>query len=210
MKELTEIRQGWTWPKTDTNCWRYMNRYPDVPGQVSQKVQKHHTVVQAGGNCGFYVKQYAELFQRVYTFEPDPVNFYCLTVNVTDHNVIKSQSCLGHDHGLLDLNRNQKNVGKNHVCRDNARYPTVMIDDLALDRCDLIHLDIEGYEYYALLGARKTIEQHAPVIVVEVWDQLNDRYEPDINSKMEKWLTDRGYVFTEVIGEADRVYKFST
>jgi len=166
-------------------------------------------MVQAGGNCGFYVKQYAKLFQRVYTFEPDPVNFYCLTVNITDHNVIKSQSCLGHDHGLLDLTSNQKNVGKNHVCRDNARYPTVMIDDLALDRCDLIHLDIEGYEYYALLGAQKTIDQHGPVIVVEVWDQLNDRYETNINSKMEKWLTDRGYVFTEVIGEADRVYKLN-
>jgi hypothetical protein len=62
--------------------------------------------------------------------------------------------------------------------------PTLLIDDLNLDRCDFIHLDIEGYEYFALQGAEQTIKKHGPIIAVEkaghearyglTWDHIQD------------------------------------
>ncbi len=41
------------------------------------------------------------------------------------------------------------------------------LDDLALRRCDLIKIDIEGMEYGALLGAREMIARHRPFIYFE-------------------------------------------
>jgi hypothetical protein len=42
------------------------------------------------------------------------------------------------------------------------------IDDLGLDDCGLIYLDVEGYESKVIRGAVETIERCKPAIGVEV------------------------------------------
>lgn len=42
------------------------------------------------------------------------------------------------------------------------------LDDMAIGRCDLMKLDIEGAEYLALQGAVDTIERYRPVILSEI------------------------------------------
>ena len=42
--------------------------------------------------------------------------------------------------------------------------PVLSIDQLGLNNCDLIHLDIEGGEYDALMGAEHTIKRFGPLI----------------------------------------------
>lgn len=200
-----EIRNGWYWPKTDVSCWAFMQRYPDLPQTIAEFVLQKRVVVQAGGNCGFYPKQYAKLFDTVYTFEPEWLNFYCLNLNVPESNVIKNQSCLGNSHQLVNLAIKEKNRGKNYV-KGVGNYPTYKIDDLNLTICDLIHLDIEGFEYYALQGASETITRCRPVIVVEMWDQLSNRFEEDINAKTENLLTSFGYSYSQTLHDSDKVY----
>ena len=84
--------------------------------------------------------------------------FYCLNLNVTSPNVFKYQSCLGNSRDLVALKIKAKNRGKNFV-NGSGVIPTLLIDDLNLEVCDLIHLDIEGYELFALQGAIKTIKK---------------------------------------------------
>jgi FkbM family methyltransferase len=200
-----ELRDGWVWPRTDVSCWAFMQRYPVLPRTITELVPHKRVVVQAGGNCGFYPKQYAELFDTVYTFEPDWLNFYCLNLNVPESNVVKNQSCLGNHHQLVNLHIKEKNRGKNYVA-GVGRYPTYCIDDLDLAVCDLIHLDIEGYEYYALQGAAQTIAACRPVIVIEMWDQLDNRFEENINAKTEELLLGHNYTYLKTLHESDKVY----
>jgi len=203
-----EQRQGWWWPRTDQRCWDYMQTHPDVPQLITEfvPVDQRRVVVQAGGNCGFYPRQYAQLFDRVYTFEPDWLNFYCLNLNVPDSNVVKIQSCLGDIHQTVGLSIKSVNRGKNFVDGAGA-YPVLRIDDLALDQCDLIQLDIEGYEYYALLGAIDTIKKFHPVITVEVWDQLKNRFDHNINQKLDDLLKSLGYDLVKILYDSDRIYQ---
>lgn len=63
--------------------------------------------------------------------------------------------------------------------------PTVSIDGLELPGCDLIKLDIEGAEIWALRGAERTIKTHAPVVVME------DKHDP--HHRAADWLRLRGY-----------------
>jgi hypothetical protein len=59
-----------------------------------------------------------------------------------------------------------------HRIADANRFhiPMLAIDSLNLDACDLIQLDVEGYEQFAIQGARRTIEAHRPVIIAERFD----------------------------------------
>ena len=181
-----------------------MQGAPDTPEIISSYVDNKRVVVQAGGNCGFYVKKYAELFEIVYTFEPEPVNFYCLNLNVTTPNVLKFQACLGSEHQTVGLDNIMDDVGATHVSGVGS-VPTFLIDDLNLTACDLIHLDIEGYELKAFNGARKTIEKFKPVICFEFHDAWAARYSYGLN-ELEDFLKWYGYQF---IGTAhnDRIYK---
>lgn len=211
MIDHVEIRNGWYWPKSDKRCWEYMLSHPDVPQLVASYVKKKNrkVVIQAGGNCGFYPKQYADLFETVYTFEPDWLNFYCLNLNVPNSNVIKNQSCLGNEHKLVNLNIKEVNRGKNYV-NGNGIYPVYKIDDLNLENCSAIQLDIEGFEYYALLGAVNTINKFKPVIVLEIWDQLKNRFENDINTLTYNLLKDLNYEHVNTIHESDKVFIFKS
>jgi hypothetical protein len=81
-----------------------------------------------------------------------------------------------------------------------------MIDDLNLECCDLIHLDIEGYELHALMGARNTIEKHQPLIVLEYYEPWAKRYNTSL-IEIESFLSNCGYVFLEDC-YGDRIYHY--
>ena len=201
IQELVEMRashldilHGLYWPKHDSGGWETAHQYPvtqdyfdnliKIVDDSSNQHQKNsensrQVMVQAGGNCGQYVKQYAKYFKTVYTFEPDPLNFVCLTLNSPD-NVVKSQSCVGNEKKFIALEpfkhpSHDYHNGGIHVSGQGT-LPTTIIDELDLPACDLIQLDIEGYEYFALLGAIKTIEKYHPVIVVEWFEAWAARY----------------------------------
>jgi len=151
----------------NSSCWQLLNIFPDVPKKISEYVTHKRVVVQAGGNNGLYVKQYAELFETVYTFKPVPELFYCLNRNVTNDNVFKFQACLGNKHDQVGIgNKIDNNAGSANVFSSGVT-PTLTIDDLGLQNCDLIHLDIEGFEFFALNGGGNTINKFKPVIVIE-------------------------------------------
>lgn len=203
MEDLIELRDGWYWPKSDIGCWEYLNQYYDVPEKCSALVKNRRVIIQAGGNCGFYVRPYAKMFEHVYTFEPNALNFYCLNKNVPALNVTKIQSCLGSSNQLVGL-RERKNSGRHSVEVDavTRTIPTLTIDNLGLEICDLIHLDIEGYELFALHGAKDTIAQCKPTIILESVDN-NQKFNYS-NQDIVDFLKPFGYknvgsVYTDLI-----------
>ena len=93
------------------------------------------------------------------------------------------------------------NAGSQNVI-GNGIIPTMLIDDLNLPGCDLIQLDLEGYEFYALQGGIETIKKYNPVIVIEtVW---SERYGITLH-QVENWLKNLGYLGV-VTFDANKVY----
>ncbi len=157
---------AWTGPKEDwENC--------HLP-TVKEHVKNFRGVVQAGGCLGMYPRLYAEMFERVYTFEPCPFNFHALVQNCQKINIVKTQAALGDRRGLCCVERGDRcNVGQQSIALafrpevPGAYFPMMRLDDMVFAHVDLLHLDVEDMEYQALAGSVETIKKHKPVILAE-------------------------------------------
>lgn len=195
--DVTEYNGIW-WPTACKRARQYSDMTAGDIDSIMKMVAGRDVVVQAGGNVGVWPKAFAKEFKAVYTFEPDYTNFRCLNLNCTESNIIKIQAALGERSGFVGLERQANNCGA-HSVSGVGIIPTLRIDDLGLTACDLIQLDIEGYELNALKGAIQTITTFHPLIVVE--DKgLSDKY-GTIEGDIAYWLIEIGY------GECARLHR---
>jgi|688.fasta_scaffold06958_10 FkbM family methyltransferase len=210
MKNEVVVKEGgWIWPKKDERSWQGQIKQKELAQYILPYVVKNDVMIQAGGNCGFILSTFVPYFNNIYTFEPDPINFYCLNQNVTAPSVIKMQCCLGKESTPVAVQHLQRGIGEGidiggvHVSGVGFT-PTIVIDKLNLQACDLIQLDIEGYELNALLGAVETIKKYKPVLCIEFCENWLNRYEATSDS-VETLLVELGYKHVESY-QADRIY----
>ena len=153
--------QNWLTIAQDDGAWDGVrDDWPTHNSKILEHVKRFDTVVQAGGHQGLYPRLLSDMFKFVYTFEPDPINFHCLVNNCQKDNIFKFNSALGDKHTMVCMNEPAKdlttmkdNSGMNSIDVDKiGNTPQLMIDDLNLNSCDLIWLDVEGYEIRALTG----------------------------------------------------------
>jgi FkbM family methyltransferase len=186
-----------------------------APEQSSLFADRHDVMIQAGGNAGFYVEKYARLFKTVYTFEPLPLLFYCLNLNVKTDNVFKFNCCLGKTNELVSMVDNTLmpglgNGGSHVDTNPNTikNTPQLRIDDLNLQICDLIQLDMEGYELNGLLGGIETIKRCKPTIILEDPTVWASRFNSSQN-QIEELLSNLNYIFVGTVPcNNDYVYKY--
>jgi FkbM family methyltransferase len=175
--------------------------------------------IQAGGNLGIFAKRLARDFDHVYTFEPDHYNFRALCKNAPEANIFKLQAALGEYPGPINFclerrdGRKVTHEGTHHVATyvDQTGHvatlpgpvPMLRLDDLGFRFCDLLYLDVEGFELPALLGAAETIAHCRPVIAVEINKQSElAGFQP---SDIVEAITRHGYRAAASVG-SDRVF----
>jgi FkbM family methyltransferase len=177
------------YPWTTTTKWllpadelMMQNQFAIMDQQIDEVLRhctKKRICVQAGGAFGMYPLRLAYHFHRVHTFEPLAENFTCLARNIDDqkHNIEARQVALWNtdETVYMEYSKPKKNsYGAHHVvkaaidCKHALRPTTgVRLDFYGFEHVDLIWLDIEGSELYALEGARETIDLWRPTIVIE-------------------------------------------
>ncbi len=209
MKNKVTLKENkWVWPIIDENSWEGQNNLTELSNKILPFLKSKKLMVQAGGNCGFLLSTFIEHFDTIYTFEPDPVNFYCLNQNVTSPKVIKLQSCLGNvpypvkTQQLIREGR-KHDIGGVHVNGDGVT-PTLTIDSLNLPYCDLIQLDVEGYELNALKGAVKTINKFNPVLCIEFCEKWLNRYDTS-SQHIFDFMSEINYIEVESYG-VDKIF----
>ena len=189
------------WPKADRGLFGQVTfQVIPVDGPIKDLAQDTHiwmnmisersVVVQAGGAAGMYPVFYANHFETVYTFEPETDNFTCLEYNCKNlKNVIYKNAGLGSAAGTATLAKiAPQNAGMHRIVDPATLNPNVpqeilstielvTIDSLNLDRCELLHLDVELHELEALRGAEETINRCKPIIVVETGGRPSPAHE---------------------------------
>lgn len=201
---MLDTRQ-WRWAEFSGSqeCLKWCRRDLEALDVAVKLTRKRNAAVQAGGNLGVFPKALSAVFRTVYTFEPDAGLFASMIKNAPERNIIKLQAAVGctHEQVSMECSRRYKkhlapHEGVTHVVGSGI-IPTLRIDDLGLSECDLIYLDIEGYEYFALQGAVETIRAFRPVIGVEV--NANVKYSGHSAQELRELILSFGYQCAEKI-----------
>lgn len=198
-----------------------INDWNNYWSKVIDIVPNKNCVVQAGGHFGLYAIILSKMFNEVYTFEPENNNFHCLTVNCLKNvrpNIYKFEAALGATSGSTYI-EHAYTSGQHRINHDGLvdhrdelfnrtfyiKKPILNIDSLCLESCDLIFLDLEGYEPYALIGALETIKKYRPVIFVENYFDGQEK----LNSTLDMLINLYGYqYYTDIDVPNNRVLKY--
>lgn len=151
---------------------KYVDDMQFLLSLVPPKARKR-ACVQAGGHVGLWPLRLAPRFRKIYTFECDPLAFEALARNVQGREIAAYPYALGERRETKNFSyyTGRTAVGTMEDVKAEGDLMTqvqvVTIDELEEDVAAIV-LDIEGYEPWALRGARETIERCRPLIMCEM------------------------------------------
>jgi len=157
----------------------------EVPRRVLAQV-RGKDVIDGGAYIGDSALVLEELEPRaIYAFEPLEENFKLLneTIRINGlRNVVPLKMGLGTAKGVMSVTPFGSASFRSDIFGGGPgeREETTSIDDFVAERkasVGLIKLDVEGSELDVLMGAKKTIEEHKPVLIVSVYHRGRDFFE---------------------------------
>ena len=130
-------------------------------------------IIHAGAGFGDFLPALKDC-NRVFVFEPNPLMYQCSLETIRLNN-LTNVSLYTHAIGAHDGKSTLKNIDKYGIemgprseIGDGIRVEMIKLDTFITKKIDLIHLDLEGYEFEALKGAKELIERDKPIIVLEI------------------------------------------
>lgn len=203
------IRQdpsGWWFAKDDS----YFPRFVAGPAPKKNGFMREHLLeafkhvrawdfaVDVGSHVGFWAWDMAQRFKQVVCFEPVKANYECLVKNVAEFDNLKLHNvAVGDVAATCTVHADRQrpgNSGSYYVMPDaTGSVDMVTLNQMALPGCDLLKIDVEGFELNVLKGATEVLQTYRPVIIMECTDRkFRGRYEiPE--GAAQRWLQKRGY-----------------
>ena len=166
----------------------------------SKYINKESVVLDIGANIGTHTLWFAQNSKIVMAFEPQRYAFQMLCANMA-LNSIQNADCkqlgVGSTREIIEVAfidpETENNFGglslQDHsiekvreekgIHLDGEKIAVCKIDDMGLQECDFIKIDVEGMEPDVLVGGRTTILSLRPYIYMEIdreknMDLLND------------------------------------
>jgi len=161
--------------------YQFYKRFSDrhVGALLKEFINPGMTVIDVGANIGFYTAFMANIVGekgRVYAFEPLPHNFNLLKKYNKSNNVTLVQAAVGDTTGEIVLYVSDKlNVDHRTYETDEKRekinISSYRLDDyLKNEKVDFIKMDIQGFEYHALLGMKNVLQSNPGIkVLMEFW-----------------------------------------
>ncbi len=151
---------------------------------IKNLIQPNSVILDIGANIGFYSLFFSKFISNkglVIAFEPDETNFTHLqasTKNIENIQIFKYAISDSTDEINLYLS-NKMNVD-HHTYDDGENRESIKVQSISIDdflkiyypqlTVDFIKIDIQGFDYFALLGMKKTILKTDNLVIVgEYW-----------------------------------------
>lgn len=197
-----KLYKDYYFPDYDTECHPAVFKEAWKIPEIIFKCKGVDNCIQAGGNVGVFPIILSNFFNRVFTFEPDMLNYNCLVNNINKHsinNVVHKYCGLGNKITKAEVFQpeNVGNCGSLALTEKEEGEVNIMTLDSLINsslKIDLIYLDIEGYERKALEGAVNIIKEHKPVIVLENKGLIPEfgpvKFKPEGSEELRHWMVD--------------------
>ena len=202
-------------PNEDKTYDQYLAKYDHY--QAAQRnraltqVNNWNLAIDIGANIGLWSRDLTNYFDKTICFEPNSNCIEYLKKNITIEKAIIYNHALGsknEDKELfapvnsggssfinnvkIDYNSDGSKIYGKWPQRTKKQLVKVKkLDDFKFSKVDFIKIDVQGYEYEVLKGAKKTLGINSPIICLE------EEY-PE-NSKTIKFLENQNYQIVDVI-----------
>ncbi len=159
---------------------------------------------------------------KVFSFEPAPQNFEILQKNIKQNhlkNVVANQSAIGDMNGKIKLYLSNTNAGWHkvfpkqfvdyEVSDKNIDVEICSLDKEFIDKkIDFIKMDVEGYEWNAIKGGKKILEENQDIKLIFEFFPMALRANNVKPDTVLRYLLDVGF-HIYVIDENMRLLDFS-
>jgi FkbM family methyltransferase len=140
-------------------------------------VKSRRTAVDIGAHVGLWSWFMARDFRQLEAFEPSEKARACWQRNMIDRpNAYIHPHAVGDKAGLCSLVNKMATSSGGAQIVPGSDLTVVTLDAVGLTDVDFIKLDCEGYEIFALEGARKTLEEFRPCVIVEQKPGMTERF----------------------------------
>lgn len=157
------------------------------------KIKPQTTIIDIGTNFGYPALEFSRRVGpngKVFCFEPLPENFRKLKYHVQENNLKNINLfpiALGNSHSEIEMelgspnNAGQAKIISSKKSQENKKLKNIKVQQIPLDsfideknisKVDLLKIDVEGYEYKVLQGAKKLLQRDHPYLFIEVSDLL--------------------------------------
>lgn len=164
-------------------CIEYMDVYEYRTIQLFKKyVKKGDTVIDIGANIGLTSIFFSTIASNVFSFEPNPIAFELLEHNLKTNDITNVECYnigVGNENKKSTITHYADNMSGGYVSEhhkinqnDHATSDITLarLDDIEWIKdfgCNLMKIDVEGYECEVIKGAKNLIEQYKPIIILE-------------------------------------------
>lgn len=185
----------------------YFHNHYFSPLRVFQLLKEDSVFIDIGANIGTVALRAASISKNgsIYAFEPDKAHYDALNYN-SQLNQFKNiniiNKALGEQLKRAKLFKvDQSNKGMNRILTDRGHSEFEWVDVTTLDdeverlnitKIDLIKIDVEGYEFNVLRGAKNVLKRFHPILIVEVID-ANLKANGQSSSDVINLLSELGY-----------------
>lgn len=138
-----------------------------------------NTVIDVGANIGVYCIEAARAIGdkgKVFAFEPIEENLKLLEHNLKLNDISSvnvSASAIGKEEDTINIFKAKNSIATHSagaISNEFVEVPVTTIDKFVNDnrlQVDLIKMDIEGYEGFAVEGGLQTIKKQQPILFIE-------------------------------------------
>lgn len=181
--------------------------HDSILAESDKYLNKNSIVLDLGANIGNHTLYWNKItkVKKIYAFEPVDDTYEILERNIELNNIVNNSISINHI-GLGDKIGKASVAGKydlyniggtNIKMDDNGDFNVTTLDkfmeeNFKEDKIDLIKIDVEGFEYQVLSGAKKTLAKYNPVIIIESFANKFEQVNSLLNSYGYKMIKDLG------------------
>lgn len=156
----------------------------DIDGFVPAK---NEIVYDVGASYGDSAIWWSKLKgAEVFAFEPLVDIFSILEANINLNNVNVKPFNLAIGDGEIHNSSREGEMMSKSYSNNNSVIKTTRLDDLHIDRMDILKIDVEGFELDVLNGATRCLEKIKPRIIIET-------HSTELKNQCDKLLRELGY-----------------
>lgn len=183
--------------------------------EVVMHIQSTKTALDIGAHVGIWTRRMAQIFEKVYAFEPISKHIECHKENLKEYdNVILNQIGLSNktDTAImkeLDFNSGSSTLEWKKLTTKNTKHKQRQIeinlrtlDSYGITDVDFIKMDVEGHEVSVIEGAKETLTNNSPVIFIEVLHKELKKPYTALDA-----LKDLGYSQIMHVGSGNYIFK---